>query len=131
VATDPTEILKKLGEHYRGIKFGRGVVGKTSYVILGLIGLWTAIIFRLSPDMWLSGALFAAGLIITGVSIWWVRGTQAFAEKNPELAMLEGAELVEYKKWEAEIKGLSGPVRGRTIPDPHKALPGSDQDTDP
>ncbi len=32
--------------------------------------------------------------------------------------MLEGAEFIEYQKWEAEAKGLPAP-KGPPIPDPH------------
>ena len=119
---DPTELLRRLSESYRGIKFGRGVVGKTSYATLALFGLWGIILFRLNDAaLWLDGLLLAAGVIVTAVYFWWVRATQRFAKENPSLALLEGTEFVEYEKWEAEIKGGPKPTLPM-VPNP-PALP--------
>ena len=117
---DPMKLVRQLAESYKGIKFGQGVVGKTSYATITLIGLWTVVVFRLSDNLWLNAALFGAGLMATGIYFWWVKKTQNFAEKNPGLAILEGAELIEYQKWDAEIKGIGVIDRGNLIDDPHK-----------
>lgn len=125
---DPETILKRLLEQGQRVKFGRGVVGKTTYAAVATIGLWAAIVFRLSTDLWLNLSLVLAGLVGTGVCIWFVRGTQRFARENPAQAMLEGAEFIEYQKWEAEVKGISGPLRGKVIPNPQRqALPRTDE----
>jgi len=43
---DPLKLVRKLAETYRGIKFGRGVVGKTSYATISVIGIWALVIKR-------------------------------------------------------------------------------------
>lgn len=92
---DPADLVKKLAESYRGIKFGRGVVGKTSHATLGIIAAWGIILFRVSESLLLDSVLLASGLISTGVYCWWVHRTQKFAEANPGLALMEGAQLLE------------------------------------
>jgi hypothetical protein len=95
-----------LGAHFRRIKLGSGVVGKTSKVIWGLIPLWAIVLWRLSDNLMLNLFLVAGGIIITAFVMWWVHGTHKFADKNPSVALLEGAELIEYKKFEAQVKGV-------------------------
>src|SRR6266545_1784349 len=68
---------------------------------LGAIIFW-----RLTGNLWPDLALFGGGLVVTGIYCWWVKGTQEFAKENPELALLEGAELLEYQKFEAQAKGI-------------------------
>ena len=116
--TDPTEIIRKLAESYRGIKFGMGVVGKTSYATLSIIGLWVVILFRASENLILDAVLFGGGLIATAAYFWWVHGTQKFARENPGLALMEGAQLLEYQKWEAAIKGQPTPT-SPLVPNPY------------
>lgn len=112
------ELAKQLAESYRGIKFGRGVVGKTSHATLAIFGVWALVLFRLSAESPIFDAcLVAGGVIVTAVYIWWVNRTHRFAKENPGLAMLEGAHFVEYQKWEAEIKGLPIP-KSPLIPNP-------------
>jgi hypothetical protein len=98
--------LSKLGESYSQIKFGPGVVGKTSYATIALFILWAIVLIRLSGNAWLDIVLLFGAIVATCIYIWWVRKTQAFAENNPELALLEGAQFVEYQKWQAQAKGL-------------------------
>ncbi len=118
---DPMDVVRRLAETYRGVKLGPGVVGKTGYATAALFVVWIFVICRLSdkPDAaWFNAALFVGGLIATGVYIWWVRGIQDFAAKNPGLAVLEGAQFIEYQKWEAGIKGLPAP-KGPLIKNPN------------
>lgn len=83
MAEDPLEQLKGLAEKYYSIKLGPGVVGKTAVVLLGLIGLWAIIFWRLDPRAaWsFNTALTIGGLAITGAGIWWIRKALAFAER--------------------------------------------------
>ena len=124
---DPLDMVKKLAETYQGIKFGRGLVGKTSHAMIALFGIWAIVLFRLTTDIWLDIALVGGGCVATGVYVWWVRRTQAFAAENPGLALLEGAEFVEYQKWEAEVKGGRPLPKGPLIPNPH-GLPPAGED---
>ena len=103
---DPLEFLSKLSESYRQIRFGRGVVGKTGHATLAILAVWAIVLFRLSENIWLDIGLLSSGGIATILYWWWVRGTQTFAKENPGLALMEGAELLEYQKFEAQVKGL-------------------------
>jgi hypothetical protein len=68
------------------------------------------------PGGWGDIAFLAGGLAITAIYVWWVRKSFDFAEKNPGVALLEGAELIEYQRFEAQAKGLlSPPQQGPSI----------------
>ncbi len=120
---DPSEFINKLAESYRQVRFARGVVGKTSYVTGGLLALWGIIFWRLTGNLWPDLALFGGGLVVTGIYCWWVKGTQEFAKENPELALLEGAELLEYQKFEAQAKGILLIASSPPIIDPAAPTP--------
>jgi hypothetical protein len=113
---DPTEVLKQALERAQSVKFGRGVVGKTGHVCLGVVVIWAIITARLGSDILTSSALVGAGLIATGFGAWWIRSVQSFAEKNPAQAMLEGAEFLEYQRLGIEAKGM-GSQTGRLVED--------------
>jgi hypothetical protein len=102
---DPLSWLKRLTESYRQVRLGRGVVGKTGYVMMGLMGVLGVVAWKWSGQSTDLG-LFGIAVLAAGVVVWWVRSIQAFAERNPAQAMLEGAEFIEYQKFEAQAKGL-------------------------
>jgi hypothetical protein len=103
---DDFEWLRRLQESYRSIRFGRGVIGKTTYVMAALIGLWAVIAWRLSEtSVAFNAALICVGAVATAVGVWWIRSTQSFAKENPAQALLDGAEFIEYEKLTAQIKG--------------------------
>jgi hypothetical protein len=120
---DPTDVLKGLSENYRSIRLKRGVVGKTGQGMLVLLAIWGVIVWQLSDDPLRDKALFIAGLISTGVFWWWVKSTQEFAEKNPAHALLEGAELSEYKRFETQFKGITSVYDAIYISDPSTPTP--------
>jgi hypothetical protein len=120
---DPTDILKRLSETYRSVRLGRGVVGKTGQAMLGLLGIWAIVVWQLSDNIPRDVALIISGLFPTGVFWWWTKSTQDFAQKNPAQALLEGAELLEYQKFDAQIKGLTTVDRLPVISDPLKPTP--------
>ncbi len=127
--SDPASTIKRLAESYGSIKFGIGVLGKNSYATLAVLGIWAAILFRLSAESRvLSALLFGAGIIATGIYVWWVKRSHAFAVQNPELVMLEGAQFLEYKKWEAEVKGLPA-LKSQPVPKPPSDQPAIDVDS--
>jgi hypothetical protein len=103
---DPIEMVKHLGENYSQVTLGSGVVGKTSRVVWGLLPLWIIILWRLSESVLVDACLLGGGAICTGFVVWWVSRTHKFAEKNPSISLLEGAQLIEYQKFEAQAKGL-------------------------
>ncbi len=101
----PDEVLAGVVQSARNIKFGRGVVSKTSYVAALVVAAWGVIVFRLGDNLITNGALLLAGLVATGFAFWYIRSSQKFAEQNPSLALLEGAELIEWQKLEVAAKG--------------------------
>lgn len=120
--SDPTAWLGKLTETYGRIKFPRGVVGKTSQVMIALLILWAIIALRLSGNSWFD-PLLVVGLVATAVFIWWARSTQGFAQRNPGQAMLDGAEFLDYYKFEVQAKGLLPPGDSPLITDPERPPP--------
>jgi hypothetical protein len=105
-SSDTLELVRRLADSFRQIKFGSGVVGKTSHAMLAVVGVWAIVAWRLSADIVQDAALLGAAGAVTGPYIWWTRRTQAFAEKNPGLTLLEGAHLLEYQRFLAEARGL-------------------------
>jgi hypothetical protein len=108
--------IRKAVENGLGIKFGRGVVGKTSHAMIVLVVIWGLIVWKLGDNVALNSFLILAGILATGVFCWWTTATQSFAERNPAQAMLDGAEFLEYQRIESEAKGL-------------EAIPGNSVDT--
>jgi hypothetical protein len=103
--TDPDDIINKIAEAGRGVRLGKGVTGKTGHAILALLAIWAIALWRLGPSLVQSAAVLLAAIAATSVFVWWTRATQAFAERNPAQAMLEGAEFLEYQRFEAAAKG--------------------------
>jgi hypothetical protein len=122
-AEESTDILKHLSETYRSVRLGRGVVGKTGQAMLGLLGIWAIVVWQLSDSVTRDIALVAAAIIATGAFWWWTKSTQQFAKENPARVLLEGAELLEYQKFEAQIKGFSSIPESSRISDPSKSTP--------
>lgn len=88
--------------------------------MLGLLGVWLLIVWRWTDNIWADVGLGLIGAAATGAFVWWVKSTQDFAERNPAQALLEGAELLEYQKFEAQAKGRpleqSQLLEGRNVP---------------
>ncbi|WP_441227900.1 hypothetical protein AB7813_03725 [Tardiphaga sp. 20_F10_N6_6] len=124
---DPEDVLRKLSEGYRTIRFARGVVGKTGHAAIGLLTVWAIVAWQIGDNLTKNLSLLAVGTLASAVFVWWARSTQKFAEKNPAQALLEGAELLEYQRFEAETKGLSSPNVSPRIPDPTKDWPTIDE----
>lgn len=121
----PSVAVERILDSGRNIRFGRGTVAKTSYVAACIVLVWGVIVWRWSPDLVSDTGLLIAGLIATGFGTWFIRATQTFAEKNPAQAMLEGAELLEWRRMDEQVKGgpaiLNAPS-AETIAIPHLEL---------
>jgi hypothetical protein len=120
--TDPPAWLGKLTEKFGQIKFPPGLIGKSSYVMIGLLVLWAIIAFRMSSNSSWHDPLLLVGIIATATVIWWVWSTQRFAERNSGLAVLEGAEFLAYHRFEVQAKGLQLP-HSPSSTDPDKPPP--------
>lgn len=106
VTRSPDEILASAIESSRNVKFGRGVVSKTSYVAAFVVAVWFAIVWKWSDNLVADGGLLAIGLIVSAFAFWYIRASQSFAERNPGQALLDGAEFLEWTRIEAAAKGV-------------------------
>ena len=102
----PDEILASAVESSRNVKFGRGVVSKTSYVASFVVAVWLAIALRWGDNMTSNVGLMIVGLVATAFAVWYIRSSQNFAERNPGQALLDGAEFLEYTRMEAAARGV-------------------------
>jgi hypothetical protein len=90
--------------------------------MLALIGVWAVILWRLTSDLWMDAALLTGGVVITAAFGLWVRSTQRFAERNPDLALLQGAEFLEYQRLQAAAKGFPTPAITPPSTDPDQGV---------
>jgi hypothetical protein len=115
-------ILDKLGvaEYFQRFRFG-GFVGKltmfggVAVVVIGAIAL------KLHDDRLIFAALVIAALLAFFV----VHRVSSFADKHPELAMFEGAEILQWEQMKIEAQGIS-PARtllGKPLREADRALP--------
>lgn len=112
------EAIRRLTEAGPKVKLGQGVVARTSACALALMVVWGVALWKLSGDAWMNVAVLFGALVVTGVFVWFVRSTQNYAAKHPALAALEGMEFVQYKRLEAEAKGLVPGSPSPIVPDP-------------
>jgi hypothetical protein len=121
-------ILDKLGvaEYFQRFRFG-GFVGKltmfggVSVVVLGGIAL------KLHDDRLIFAALVIAALLAFFV----VHRVSSFADKHPELAMFEGAEILRWEQMKIEARGVPPTIMlGNPVPEPNpgKILPPAEPD---
>jgi len=113
---DPSLTVDRILDSGRNIRLGKGVVAKTSYVAAFVLGVWGVIAWRLGPDLYSNLGLLAIGVVSTLFSMWFIRGTQKFAQENPGQAMLEGAELLEWRRMDVQVKGAP-PVLDNSVID--------------
>ena len=107
--------LQKIAESGTKVRLAPGVIGKGAMMWLGLILVWGIVVARLSP----TDLVFDAILIVGASIVTWLvtRETQKmrdYAQKNPSTALLEGAELLAYQRFEARTKEL--PAGDRSPP---------------
>jgi len=69
-SSDPAELTRRLAESFRQVKFGSGVVGKTSHAMLAVVGVWAIVVWRLSEYIVRDAALLGAAGVVTGVYVW-------------------------------------------------------------
>jgi hypothetical protein len=117
---DPLQWLKRLAESQKSVRLGTGVIGKTTQAVLAVIALWFGVVWKMSESLVQNVSLILVGVIATCILIWWIRKTHQFAKDNPAQAMLEGAEFVEYKRFEAQIKGVNALPNAPKITDPSR-----------
>jgi hypothetical protein len=91
------------------------VIGKGTVMWLGVILVWGVVLVRFSPTAPLfDAALFLGAGILTAVVARETQKMRTYAAENPSTALLEGAQLLEYKRFEAQAKGL--PASDKSLP---------------
>lgn len=100
----PEWLLSKLGEAFSSVRLKGGVVARTSHAMFVLIVVWGLVVWRWTADPWIDSGLLLVGVVVSSVFLIWNKSIQKFAERNPAQAMLEGAEFLEYRKFEAQAK---------------------------
>lgn len=104
---DPSALVEKVLEAGRNVRFGKGVVSKTSYIAAFVVAVWGIVAWKWSESLIMDAGLLVAGTVVTAFGVWFIGGTRRFAERNPELALFEGAQLLEWRKMEVAAKGLA------------------------
>lgn len=92
--------------NFSRIKFGGGIVGKTSNVSISLLIIIGIIAYNKIENEW---AILALLLMMALLFVFYLVKILSFAEKNPEIAVLEGMELIKYKEVGLAAKGLPNP----------------------
>lgn len=102
------------GDH---IRLKGGIVGKTTYAIVALMGVLAVLAWKANPSdvmsiVWAGASIFVLYFI----------GVLVFGFINPGAALLEGAELVRWRKIDLEAKSIPHPPSTQVIPDPKHPL---------
>jgi hypothetical protein len=98
------------------VKLGQGVVGKTTYATVAAVLAFGAIgwaISGASPTLAFTICVFIF-LVITAylAAILW------YAHKNPGPALLEGAELIQFRQLEMAAKDRPAEIPSANVPPP-------------
>lgn len=120
--TDPTEWIKGLAESASRIRLAPGVIGKSSLIQLGVVVLWGIVLFRLSEVIWIDCALIATGLFATYIAARETKKMREYAVENPSLALMEGADITEYQRFQSEAKGRTLPADAALTTDNPKLI---------
>lgn len=101
-------VLTKVGasEYLQRFRFG-GVVGKLAMVGVICILVIGGVALKLSNQWFLISAI----AVVAGVAVFIVIKVINFADRHPELALLEGADLLRWQQMQLEAKGM-GPQTG-------------------
>ena len=94
------------------IRLARGVVGKTSYVAGAAILVIGGIAWRLPDHLLIAAGLVAVVFVLYFLGVLW------FANRHPGVALLEGAELIQWRQLDMIAK--SG-VPIANVPVPYEA----------
>jgi hypothetical protein len=105
------------GESLHKLRLGRGFVGKLSVVAIAAIAAVAYVAAKAGGATLAWGAIVAVCLVF-GAALW---GTLWVISAHPELALMEGAELVMWQQLKTAVKGEPPFIDSVPIPDP--ALP--------
>lgn len=120
------KILEEIGitEGLDKIKLGRGVIGKSTYVAIAALGVLALVASRVTNEWFLIS--IAVGVVLLFGAFFF--GSMKYAKENPGAALLEGAELITWRKQELAAKHLPNPPTTPPILDPGKQIEGTEQE---
>jgi hypothetical protein len=95
------------------IRLARGVVGKASYVAVAAVLALGGIAWGLRDPIYL---LVVAVLIVLVFAIYF-SGTLWFANRHPGVALLEGAELIQWRQMDIAAKTISS-IENKPVSEP-------------
>ena len=99
--------LERLGR----IRFGRGVVGRTTFALIVALVVLGVIAWRLADAtvVLVQVLLAALALGVIGLFVLYFVRIMRFADANPMAATLEGAEWIQLEQIRLAAKGLPNP----------------------
>jgi hypothetical protein len=103
--SDIRNLLDQTGLKIEGldrIRLARGVVGKASYVAAALLAVFGIIAFELRD----TNALVGLGALAAVTFLAYLFCVLRFATRNPGLALLEGAELIQWRQMDMAAKDM-------------------------
>jgi hypothetical protein len=121
-----TKILEDIGINSEGldkIRLGRGVIGKSTYVAIAALAVLGLVASRVTNE-WFLISIAVGVLLLFGAFFF---GSMKYAKENPGSALLEGAELITWRKQELAAKFLPNPPVTPPILDPGPNTEGSEQ----
>lgn len=102
---DPIEWLKEAAESAKRVRLAPGVLGKSSWLTYGVAIAWIVVLYRLSDNLVLDGLQLAGVILFTLYAMRETRKMRDYAVANPALALMEGADITEHQRFEAQAKG--------------------------
>jgi hypothetical protein len=103
------------------IKLGQGVVGKTTYATVAALLALGAIGWAISAPA--PQLAFTLGVFIFVVLIAFLAAIIWYAHNNPGPALLEGAELIQYRQLEMAAKDRPAELPPTNVPPPPATQP--------
>jgi hypothetical protein len=109
-----------IGEAPDAVRFGVGVVGHTTRVMLAVIAGAVAICFALADHAYFA---FAVIILLIVLVVLYLLGTWHFAGKHPDQAAMGDTVWLKYRQFEAERKNAGSVTSLPPQSDPQKQLP--------
>ena len=103
---DPISWLKGIAESATRVRLAPGVLGKSSFLTYGVAIAWIVALWKLSDNLTVDAIIIGAVLLFTLYAMRETKKMRDYAVANPALALMEGADITEYKKFEAQAKGV-------------------------
>lgn len=102
---DPIEWLKEAAESAKRVRLAPGVLGKSSWLTYGVAAAWIVVLCRLSANLLQDGLMLGSAILLTLYAMRETKKMRDYAVANPALALMEGADITEHQRFEAQAKG--------------------------